>query len=142
MTAVRERILGAIMTLGPDASVDALASKANCRPADVRAVIDEKATPDDQLAFDVKPKGPVKFTTVRPRAARMQVGGDHYVSKEIQPWDAIDCWLTPEEVRGYHKGTAIGYLAREHDKGGTESIQKAHHHLTKLLEYLAERENE
>lgn len=26
-----------------------------------------------------------------------QVGGDHYSSKNIQPWDAMASWMTPEQ---------------------------------------------
>ena len=27
-----------------------------------------------------------------------QVGGDHYLKLAIQPWDAMECWLTEEEL--------------------------------------------
>jgi hypothetical protein len=42
----------------------------------------------------------------------------------IQPWDALEAWMTLDEIRGYHKGVAISYLAREHRKGGDEDISK------------------
>ena len=45
-------------------------------------------------------------------------------------------WLTPEEFRGYMKGTAIAYLAREQDKGGMLDIKKAGHTLQGLVELL------
>ena len=45
-------------------------------------------------------------------------------------------WLTPEEFRGYMKGTAIAYLAREQDKGGMLDIKKATHTLQGLTELL------
>jgi hypothetical protein len=45
-------------------------------------------------------------------------------------------WLTPEELRGYMKGTAIAYLARERDKGGDIDIEKAMHTLQGLLELM------
>ena len=52
-----------------------------------------------------------------------QVGGDHYKKLGVyQPWEVLKHWLTPEEFRGYMKGTAIAYLARERDKGGMEDI--------------------
>jgi hypothetical protein len=65
-----------------------------------------------------------------------QIGGTHYTDMDIQPWEAMEAWLTPDEYRGYHKATAIGYLARERYKGGSDDIRKAHHHLTKLIEFL------
>jgi len=65
-----------------------------------------------------------------------QVGGDHYTRLAVQPWDALEAWLTPEELRGYHKGVIVAYLAREHGKGGDEDIRKAASHFAKLLECL------
>ena len=66
-----------------------------------------------------------------------QVGGDHYKSLgAFQPWDVLRAWLTPEEYRGWMKGNAIVYLAREQQKGGDQDIGKAAHTLQKLLEEL------
>lgn len=64
----------------------------------------------------------------------LQVGGSHYKDMKIQPFEALAVWLTPEEHRGYHKGVAISYLAREQAKGGSDDIRKAIHHLQRLLE--------
>jgi hypothetical protein len=68
------------------------------------------------------------------RASDRQVGGTHYKDMPVAPWDAMEVWMTPEELRGYHKGVAIGYLARERAKGGNEDIAKAAHHLQRLVE--------
>lgn len=68
-----------------------------------------------------------------------QVGGSHYKDMQVQPWQAMEAWLTPEEYRGYHKGVAIGYLAREQQKGGLQDIEKAIHHLQRLVEIEHER---
>ena len=66
-----------------------------------------------------------------------QVGGDHYKTMgAYQPWEVLRHWLTPEEFRGYMKGTAIAYLAREQDKGGMLDIKKAGHTLQGLVELL------
>lgn len=76
---------------------------------------------------------PVPLAT--PSALDTQHGGDHY--KELgdyQPWQVIKAWLTPEEFRGYMKGTAIAYLAREAAKGGDLDINKATHTLQAFLE--------
>lgn len=69
-------------------------------------------------------------------AKAIQVGGTHYKEMAIQPWEAMRAWLTPEEYRGYHKGTVLAYLARERSKGGDQDIAKAAHHLQELTEFL------
>lgn len=63
-----------------------------------------------------------------------QIGGDHYTKLDIQPWDAMKCWLTPEEFRGYLKGNMIKYIAR--DKNGLVDIKKCNHYCEKLIEEL------
>ena len=74
-------------------------------------------------------------------ASDTQVGGTHYKDMgDYQPWDVLKHWLTPEEYRGYQKGVAIAYLARERSKGGAQDIAKAAHHLQKLVEVMAEQE--
>ncbi len=49
----------------------------------------------------------------------------HYTQGKIECIEAIEAALTPEEYRGYLKGTAIKYIWREKYKGGDESLQKA-----------------
>jgi hypothetical protein len=73
------------------------------------------------------------------KASETQIGGDHYKNMgDYQPWDVLRHWLTPEEYRGYQKGVAIAYLARERQKGSDQDIAKAMHHLQKLVEVLGE----
>ena len=60
-----------------------------------------------------------------------QVGGDHYKNLAVEPWAAMQAWMTPEEFRGFLKGNVIKYLARTK---GPNDIQKAHHYMEKLLE--------
>lgn len=64
-----------------------------------------------------------------------QEGGDHYKTMgAYQPWEVLPHWMTPEELKGYAKGTAIAYLAREEQKGGRLDIKKAMHTLQLYLE--------
>lgn len=64
-----------------------------------------------------------------------QVGGDHYSKLGMyQPWEVLRHWMTSEEFRGFMKGNAIVYLAREGDKGGDQDIAKAAHTLRAQLE--------
>lgn len=66
-----------------------------------------------------------------------QVGGDHY-DTAVQPWTAMESWLTKEQFEGFLLGNAIKYLARAGKKGDfNEDIAKAHHYLEKLLEVSA-----
>ena len=63
-----------------------------------------------------------------------QVGGDHYKSKKIQPWDAMAEWMSKEQFEGFLRGNCIKYLARCDDKGGLIDLKKARHYLDKLIE--------
>lgn len=73
-----------------------------------------------------------------------QVGGDHYKQMKVQPWDAMEAWLSPNQFRGFLLGSAIAYLARVNTKGvegkgGVQDIKKAKHYLEKIIE-LEEKE--
>jgi hypothetical protein len=63
-----------------------------------------------------------------------QLGGDHYTSKDIQPWDAMESWMTEEQFKGFLLGNVIKYSARFQDKGGVLDLQKCKHYLDKLIE--------
>lgn len=67
-----------------------------------------------------------------------QVGGDHYLSKTIQPWEAMEAWMTRDEFTGYLRGNVIKYVARYRDKNGIEDLKKANHYLAKLIEVESE----
>lgn len=65
----------------------------------------------------------------------IQIGGSHYKDLgQFQPWDVLRAWLTPDEYRGWMKGNALVYLARERNKGGIVDVEKAMHTLSKLVE--------
>lgn len=60
-----------------------------------------------------------------------QVGGDHYETMAIQPWEVIQ--------RGdldFWEGNVIKYVMRYRSKNGLEDLKKARHY----LDYLIERE--
>ena len=65
---------------------------------------------------------PVKQLELFPTADDMQVGGDHYMDKAIQPWDYI-----------------VKYISRWKDKGGVDDLRKAQHYLAKLIEVADEK---
>ena len=59
-----------------------------------------------------------------------QVGGDHYQSKPIQPWDFILA-----NGLGFLEGCVVKYVTRWRHKGGIEDLKKARHYLDKLIEW-------
>ena len=67
-------------------------------------------------------------------AREYQLGGDHYTNKKIQPWDAMEEWMSEEQFKGFILGNVIKYVARFQEKGGTLDLQKAKHYLDKLIE--------
>ncbi|MEN6305298.1 MAG: DUF3310 domain-containing protein [Armatimonadia bacterium] len=66
-----------------------------------------------------------------------QIGGSHYRTQRVQPWDAMEAWMSPEQFEGFLRGNAIKYLARYPHKGGLEDCRKARHYLDRLLEHLS-----
>lgn len=71
-------------------------------------------------------------TGKKPRPASLrQVGGTHYKTLSVEPWDAMQAWMTEEEFSGYLKGNVIKYLARTK---GNDDLEKADHYMQKLLE--------
>jgi len=65
-----------------------------------------------------------------------QVGGDHYLSKSVQPWDAMESWMSEEAFKGFIWGNVIKYVARWEDKGGKQDLEKAKQYLEKLIEIV------
>lgn len=63
-------------------------------------------------------------------ARARQVGGDHYKTAKIQPWDIID-----DHQLDFYEGNALKYLLRRKNNR-SEDIQKAIHYLQKKLETL------
>ena len=62
-------------------------------------------------------------------ANEVQVGGDHYESQEIQPWDYIVA-----NNLGFLEGNVVKYVTRHTKKNGLEDLNKARHYLDKLIE--------
>jgi 3-dehydroquinate dehydratase len=78
---------------------------------------------DDELTYD-------DYNTAR---KVVQIGGNHYV-KAIQPWDAMQSWMTSMEFKGFLRGNVIKYVARYKEKNGVEDLEKAMHYLDKLIQ--------
>ena len=82
------------------------------------------ANPEDAARMDTPP-------------SRSQ-GPSHYTGLDIQPWEAMESWMTKDEFIGFLRGNIIKYLARAPHKGGVEDYRKAKHYLDKLLSLLVE----
>ena len=74
---------------------------------------------------------------------KIQIGGDHYKKLGVQPWDAMESWLSHSEFKGFLLGNAIKYLARAGKKGDAlEDLRKARHYLDKLISLLESSTNQ
>ena len=71
----------------------------------------------------------VKQLELFPTANDMQVGGDHYMDKVIQPWDYI-----VSNNLGFLEGNIVKYITRWKEKNGVADLRKAQHYLAKLIE--------
>jgi hypothetical protein len=79
------------------------------------------------------PKWPSKqeLDNLKQQEKPKQIGGDHYETMAIQPWEVIrrgdlDFW----------EGNVIKYVMRYRAKNGLEDLEKARHY----LDYLIDRE--
>jgi hypothetical protein len=73
-------------------------------------------------------------------ASDVMVGGDHYKTTGVQPWDVIESWMHEDQTpfEAYLWGNALKYLHRYRRKGApVQDIKKATHYLERLEEYLS-----
>lgn len=64
-----------------------------------------------------------------------QVGGQHYKTMQIEPWEVMRHVLTREEFVGFLKGNIIKYGMRQGRKAdGSDDGDKAQHYAQKLSE--------
>jgi hypothetical protein len=73
----------------------------------------------------------------------IQVGGTHYKNLSIQPWDAMEQWLTPEQFKGFLRGCGLKYMARAGSKEDELlDAKKAHHFVSKWIEVIEKERGE
>jgi len=69
--------------------------------------------------------------------SQKQIGGSHYTSMAVQPWEAMRAWMSREQFQGYLQGNVIKYISRAGKKGDTlEDLKKAQHYLETLIETM------
>ena len=66
----------------------------------------------------------------------IQVGGQHYKTMPIQPWEVMEAVLTHEEFVGFLKGNVLKYSMRAGRKEGSDDANKARHYRMKLREVV------
>lgn len=57
-----------------------------------------------------------------------QVGGNHYETMALQPWEIIE-----KNNLDFWEGNIIKYVLRYKDKNGLEDLKKAEHYLAFLI---------
>lgn len=62
-------------------------------------------------------------------ALDIQLGGDHYKTKAIQPWE----YITANNL-DFFAGNIIKYITRYKDKNGLEDLKKARHYIDYIIE--------
>ena len=63
------------------------------------------------------------------KALDMQIGGDHYANKKIQPIEYIMA-----NNLNFCEGNVVKYITRWREKGGVESLRKIKHYVDFLIE--------
>jgi len=61
--------------------------------------------------------------------SKKQVGGNHYVGLQIQPWEIIE-----RNGLDYWEGNALKYLLRYKYKNGIEDLEKAKHYIDYIIQ--------
>lgn len=94
-----------------------------------------------RLATGIIPTLTEEVTPIMQPSLR-QVGGDHYKTMTVQPWDVVDTWPLEQQVGAYRSG-ALKYVMRMGSKDeSVQEIGKGIHYLEKLIEVLKRRAEE
>ncbi len=86
-------------------------------PAPPPAAEPERLTPEEYMA------------RIGSDTNAIQIGGDHYKSKGIQPWD----YIAANDL-DYFQGNVVKYVTRFREKNGIQDLEKAQHYLQKLID--------
>ena len=63
------------------------------------------------------------------KALKMQIGGDHYANKNIQPNE----YIMANDLN-FCEGNVVKYITRWREKGGVKSLRKIKHYVDFLIE--------
>lgn len=67
---------------------------------------------------------------------KTQVGGDHYLKMDPQPWEVMQLMVPPVEYIGYLKCNIIKYSMRQGRKEGSDDSGKAKHYIEELRRFV------
>ena len=83
----------------------------------------------------IKDEDEMRANKVEETADQIQVGGDYDKNQAgIQPLSVIESLMSPDQFKGFLRGSVINHIARCDKKGGAEDLEKARHYLDKLIE--------
>lgn len=116
-----------LMKRKPNMTVAEISKKLGVSKVTVYAARSKMATKEPEVVqhANVEVTLPVTLPTVDTR----QVGGNHYTTLDIQPWEIIE-----RNKLGFFEGNALKYILRFRAKGGVQDLEKARHYLDKLIE--------
>ena len=69
--------------------------------------------------------------TATTTANAIQIGGDHYKRRGIEPWD----YAAANNLDAFQHAV-VKYVTRYREKGGIEDLRKARHYIDKLIELV------
>lgn len=69
---------------------------------------------------------------MKPDSQAHQIGGDHYLKLNVQPWDVMRAWFGRAKFMSYLLMTALKYIARD-KSNKREDVQKAIHYLQQWI---------
>jgi hypothetical protein len=89
----------------------------------------------EEKQLTVRGKEETKGNKVEETADQVQVCGDYDKNQAgIQPLSVIESLMSPDQFKGFLRGSVINHIARCDKKGGAEDLKKARHYLDKLIE--------
>ena len=131
----RDRVR-ALLSAYPDKSDKEIAREVGCHVSYVMNIRHKEYAQELEVLeaeglVTPEPEAPV-------RAHDVQMGGDHYKTKAVQPWDVYDTWPTQQRV-GAYRANCVKYAMRMDDKDTPLlNAQKLMHYAQKLVEVLIE----
>ncbi|MBP9100540.1 MAG: DUF3310 domain-containing protein [Nitrosomonas sp.] len=86
----------------------------------------------------IKDEDEMRANKVEETADQIKVNNDYDKNQAgIQPLSVIESLMSPDQFKGFLRGSVIKYIARCDKKGGLEDLKKARHYLDKLIEACA-----
>jgi hypothetical protein len=131
METITQKINSLIATGSSNADIKKALPKATAQQIYSQRYYFNRRMKADEFVAKVLKEKKIEEEIPLEKANNKQVGGVHYKTKDIQPWDAIHTWGL-----GFFSGNVVKYVARHREKNGIEDLKKARHYLDKLIEIM------